>query len=149
VVNLPDQTMLAMDEPDDEGRWVCKLARHVYVTFDHRDHGDVESFELHEVHSLPRKVVPEVGDADAPADLVPFLGRYHLAALTADFLVSWQKGKLVLGHPQSDHPLPLEPTGENGVWRTVNGPYTISFVTGDEGQVESLTLDAASEFRKK
>jgi len=39
--------------------------------------------------------------------------------------------------------------GVDGVWKTENGSYTISFVTGEDGQVASLTLDAASEFTKK
>jgi hypothetical protein len=152
VIDIPNQALLALDDPDDEGRWVCKMARHVYVTFDRTNQdgtGGFEAFTLHEVYSLPRRADLDAIDADVPPRLVPYLGRYHIAALAADFEVYWKNTRLELRHPRRDRAFRLEPTGEDGAWKTRNGPYTISFVIDEDGNVASMTLDVANEFRKR
>jgi hypothetical protein len=152
VIEVPNEILLALEDPDEQGRWVSKLAKHVYVNFERGNQDGteiVEALALHELHALPRRTDSQTSDTDAPAELVPYLGRYHLAAITADFEVFWKNGGLKLRHPRIGRALGLEPTGEAGSWKTQDGPYTISFVRDSQGSVRSMTLDAAHEGRKR
>lgn len=151
AVDIPNKTILALDPPDDLGRWVCKLTKHVYVTFDRtpRDEaGRIEGLTLHEVHSLPRRVDSNPIDVDVPAHVVPYLGHYRMAALGSDFEVCWQHDRMGLRHPRVDRLFTLEPTAEDGAWRTRHGPYTVSFVTDQDGKALSMILEAATELKK-
>jgi transglutaminase-like putative cysteine protease len=152
VVDIPNQAMLALDDPDEQGRWVCKMARNAYVSFDQPNQGEtgnIEAFTLHEVYSLPRQMDSDTADAHVPAEFLPYLGRYHMAALAADFTVSWKRAGLALQHPRRNRAFTLERIRAGRAWKTRGGPYTISFVTDQNGNVASMTLDAVNEFRKK
>lgn len=150
VLDIPGKTMLPLVEPEAGDRWTCKMAGRVYVTFDRKDgSGDVEAFTLHEVHPLPRRGDSDVEGGPAPAEVAPYLGRYYLAALDADFQVVWKRSRLVLVHPEGGRTFTLEPAGEEGTtWRTREAPYRVSFVTGTDGRAATMKLDIADRFKK-
>jgi len=152
AVVSPDQTMLALDEPDEEGRWRCKAAKQVYVKFDRggsEGTGDVKALTLYERYSLPRRASPEAPSADVPREFAPYLGRYHMAALAADFQVVWKRAGLALLHPRRNRVLRLAPCEKDGVWMTENGAYTVSFPTDENREVTSMTLETANRCVKR
>lgn len=151
VIDITGKTLLALDEPDGDERWVCKVAPHVHVVFQRKgddDAGEVRGFTIHETFSLPQRTRPEEMDDDVPAEIAPCLGTYHLAAINADFEVLWRRGRLWLRHPRIQREFELQPANEADTWRTRNGPYAITFNPGSPGEMASITLDAMSEFRK-
>jgi hypothetical protein len=152
VIDIQGKTMLALDEPDENGRWVCKVAPHVSVQFDREGDegtGKVQGFTIHEQFSLPHQGRPDEIDPKVPAELKPCLGTYHLAAIGADFDVSWRKGRLWLRHLGNRRQFELQRADEANTWNTRNGPYAVTFVSGAPGETASITLDAMNGFRKE
>ena len=152
VLDIPNNAILAMDDPDVEGRWVCKMADHIFLTFEVGERsgtGEMDRFDLHEVYSLPHREAPEADPGDVPPDLLPCLGKYHFASLNADFVVDWDRGGLKLQAPRTDRAFNLRPADGEGTWKSEHGPFTVSFVKGVDGRVASMTLDSTSEFERK
>jgi len=150
VLDIPGRTLLALEEPREGNRWVCKLTDRAYVTFDRKDgSGEVEAFTLHEVQPLPRRDDPDESATGAPEEIAAYPGRYYLAALDADVRLVWKRSRLVLVHPEGGRTFTLETAGEDGTsWKTRKGPYTVSFVTGPDGRVASMHLETANRFKR-
>ncbi|MCP4570926.1 MAG: transglutaminase domain-containing protein [bacterium] len=148
VVDLEGRALLALDEPDEQGRRVCLVAKHLYVEFGSVGDDAVTSVELHETYTLPRGNAPDAIDERVPADLAAYLGPYRMAALNADFEVRWERGGLALKHPRVDRGFRLTETGD-GAWETENGSYVVAFVTGQDGRVAAMALDATTEFKRR
>jgi hypothetical protein len=151
VLDLQGKAMLALHPPDGDGRWRCKISRHLYAIFEGEGLppvGGIHSFTLHETYSLPRRSVPESTD-DAPPELRRCLGAYYMAALDADFVVGLRRGQLELQHPRQKRPWPLTRVEGGNRWKVPNTPYFIEFVEDEGGRVESLIFDAATRFRRR
>ena len=146
VVNLPSRALLALNDPDDRGRWVCKMTKGLYLTFDRGNEGEITGLVIHERASLRRRDGPETKDRrDVPADLAPYIGRYHHAATGKDFEVIARGPRLALRHPGLDKTFDLEPEAD-GSWRTSNAPYTALFLVDDGGKVVTLILEEENAF---
>jgi predicted metal-dependent HD superfamily phosphohydrolase len=149
VLDVPSRALLALKDPDDKGRWYAKMADRVYVTFQRDEVGQVLSFSLHEVFSMPRKSAPERIDDDVPEEVRPYLGVYTLAAANADFSVSYSDERLMLHHSLKRRHYNLKRNDVDGGWSTGNREYTLYFEPDDEGVVSSIRVDSGNEFRKR
>ncbi|HER43029.1 MAG TPA: transglutaminase domain-containing protein, partial [Candidatus Eisenbacteria bacterium] len=114
TVDIPNRVKLALNDPDEEGRWVSKLAPHVYCTFDEGDNGAVETMWIHEVVSMPRTADIDSIPEGVPAELLPYLGVYRFAAARADFTVRCVDGGLVVDDPLDKSTVGLQPPDEQG-----------------------------------
>lgn len=148
VFDLPDNAALAFDDPDENGRWQCRLARHVYLVFEEDDSGEVVEAHLHELHSLQKRSDPTDIDNDVPEELRAYLGEYFLAAANAEFTVSYQRGGLRMYHPLEKRTSQLSPPNKDGGWVSDNGRHTVYFDRDDHDIISSLTIDATSTFTR-
>jgi hypothetical protein len=149
AVDIPDKMVLAFNDPDEDGRWRCKLSNALYCTFTTDKNGNAKEMVFHEVARMPRRSEPESIDEDVPDDLRPYLGGYYFAALQAEFVVSWQEKRLTLHDPSKNETHRLKEGEEKGTWTDRNGQFVISFVRDHDGKVTLLELDAANRFRKQ
>lgn len=151
VIEVPGKVLLALEDPDERGRWFCRLAGNLYATFDRRgrEGGDeVTGMVIHERMSLPRSADSGQSPPGLPDDLAPYPGIYHLAAAGKDFEILWKKGSLALRHPLLDKTFALKEAGD-GVWRTKKAPYVVSFARDTNGNVTSMNLEEANTFVRK
>jgi hypothetical protein len=149
AVDIPNKMVLGFNDPDEDGKWRCKLSNSIYCTFPKDKHGRVKEMVFHEVARMPRQSEPNSVDGGVPEELRPYLGGYYFGALQAEFVVSWGKRRLTLYDPSSDATIPLEQGDEEGTWIDGDRRFMISFETDDDGKVLMLTLDAANRFRKE
>ncbi len=146
VLDIPGNTALAFADPDERGRWQCKLAAHIYLTFELDDSGNFTEAHLHEVHELPRQSGPDdLGDG-VPAEFQPYLGTYRLRAVNAEFTISYSRGSLRMHHPLEDSTSSLSLPNDEGGWVSDNGRHMIFFERGEDGEVDCLVIDATSKF---
>jgi hypothetical protein len=148
VFDIPDKVALAFDDPDERGRWYCKLAKHVYLTFETDDAGDVVEAHLHELHKLPKQSELDDIDDDVPEEFRPYLGKYLLAAVNAEFTISYKRGLLRMHHPLEKKTSSLSPPNEDGGWVSDNDRHTVYFERDEDGSVSSLTIDGTSKFKR-
>ena len=148
ALDIPGRMVLPFAAPDEKGRWICKFAPHVYVTFAMDEQGRAASMELHEVVPIPRQGVAEAAPAGVPADLAPYVGAYLLAAAKAEFKVTAQAGGLALYDALEKKTVTLKPAGEEGAWRYEDGPNTVRFEREGQGRATLMRLDIADRFER-
>ena len=149
TVDIPNRVKLALNDPDEDGRWVSKLAPHVYCTFDRDDGGAVSAMYIHQIHQMPRKDDPGSIPEEVPEEFLPYLGVYRFAAIQADFTVRYVEGSLAVDNPTDKSTVGLQPPDEKGGWLDEYNKNTIYFVKDDEGKVTAMKIDSRDRFERR
>ena len=78
AVDIPGKVVLALNDPDQEGLWYCKLSNSLYFTFKRKyiGFGKVIEMHLHQIIPLPRKSGPQSANNNIPEKFRPYLGKY-------------------------------------------------------------------------
>ncbi|KPJ59219.1 MAG: hypothetical protein AMJ46_11985 [Latescibacteria bacterium DG_63] len=148
AVDIPDQMVIAFNDPHDEGLWYCKLSNRLYIEFVRNDAGKVSEMQLHELVPLQRQSGPEEPSDDVPEEFRPYLGKYLLAALQAEFTVLYKDNGLAIYDPLEKTTVRLQPPDENGGWLDEFNKNTIFFDKDDEGNIQAMNIDATNRFRR-
>jgi CubicO group peptidase (beta-lactamase class C family) len=144
AVNLPDQIVVALEDPDEEGLWRLSLDPSVAISFVEDQAGQVTALQVHQagqVFDVPRGTVPE----EPPLDLetvAKYLGKYERpeeeGSDPVEVLV--HNGHLAIKTPEGSVVIELYPPDEAGKWTLrLNPTVSISFQEDDEGSVVSFT----------
>jgi transglutaminase-like putative cysteine protease len=148
AVDVPGQMVLPFSREDEQGRWVCKFAPHLYLVFKKNDLGEAVTMLLHQVISLTRKPEPAETGKDTPAGLAPFVGKYSLAAANAEFSVTVQDGRLAVYDPLAKTTIRLQPQGEDGGWLDEFNKNTLFFDKDGQGNITGMRIDAVDSFQR-
>jgi len=140
--------VLALNEPDEKGRWFCTLSNRLYFVFGRDTGGEVDTMTIHEIARIGRTADPEeIGD-DVPADIVPLLGKYTFPQAKLELTVFWNEG-LMVHNALELRVVRFDLTDEEGRWLDEFGKNSMTFEADDEGKVRALFLDVASEFARQ
>jgi hypothetical protein len=148
AVDIPGQIVLALNDPDEEGRWYAKLAPTVFVTFGEDRDGHFEEMQIHEIVRMQRTATPEEIDADVPERFHPYLGTYLLAQLNAEFTVIYRDDSLAVEDPLAKRTVGLKPPDAEGRWVDEFDKNTIRFEREEDGVFMTMVVDSASTFRR-
>ena len=148
AVDVPGQMVLPFSREDEQGRWICKFAPHLYLVFKKNDLGEAVTMLLHQVISLPRKPEPAETGKDTPAGLAPFVGKYSFAAANAEFSVTVQDGRLAVYDPLAKTTIRLQPQGEDGCWLDEFNKNTLFFDKDGQGNITGMRIDAVDSFQR-
>lgn len=148
ALDIPNKMVLAFNEPDKDRVWYCKISKQLYLTFDEDNSDKVVEMQLHQIIPLPRKSGPEKVDNNVPEKFRPYLGKYSLAALQAEFTVLYKDGTLAVDDPTVKKIVKLQPPDEKGRWVDEFNKNSIFFDLDDQGNVKSMNIDSVSRFRR-
>jgi hypothetical protein len=148
AVDIPNRMVLGFSDPDEEGRWYCKLSRNLFCTFEMGEDGKAAEMSLHEMLPMPRQTGTEEIEDDVPGDLRPYLGKYRLAQLNAVFTVLYKDGGLALHNTLEEGTVALQPPNERGGWVDEYGKNVIYFDRDDDGNVTTMTIDSRNMFKR-
>jgi transglutaminase-like putative cysteine protease len=148
ALDIPNQMVLAFNDPDENQVWYCKLSKQLYLTFEKDDSGNVIEMQLHQIVPMPRKSGPEKIDSNVPEKFRPYLGKYSFAALQAEFTVLYKDGTLAVDDPLEKKTIKLQPPDKKGRWVDEFNKNSIFFDLDDQGNVKSLNIDSVSKFRR-
>ena len=142
AVDIPNQLVFELEEPDSEGKWRFKLIDILAVSFEQDASGTVTKMKLYEageVFELPRGEAPEETVLD-PAELEKYLGRYQTEAPGVVVEVILHNGDLAMDIPGQPIPVALSPSDEEGKWYfRLNPQVAIVFNESSDGKIESFT----------
>ena len=150
AVNVPEQIVIELLEPDEDGLWRLALDPSIAVSFIEDEAGDVIAMNWHqggEVFEVPRGEMPEEPPLDM-ASVEKYLGLYDRPeepdADPVEVLV--HNGHLALKVPEAMVILELFPPDAEGRWiMRLNPSVSVSFQEDDEGNVISFTSHAPDE----
>jgi CubicO group peptidase (beta-lactamase class C family) len=144
AVNLPDQILVALESPDEQGLWRLSLDPSVAISFVEDETGQVTALQLHqggEVFNVPRGTAPEELPLDLEA-VAKYLGKYQRPEEEGSDLVEVlvHNGRLAIKAPELAVLLELYPPDEGGKWICrLNPTLSISFQEDEDGNVISFT----------
>jgi len=148
ALDIPDQVVLALEDPDDEGAWYAKLSDRLFLTFERDDTGAAVAMRIHELIRLQRVADPEVTDEGVPDRFRPHLGTYLLAPLNAEFKVIYREDSLAVEDPLAQATIGLQLPDERGGWKDEFDKNTISFDREEGGFSQTLTIESVIGFRR-
>ena len=154
AVDIPNQIIFELEEPDKEGRWRFKLMGEVAVSVALDESGNATSMMLHQagyVFELPRGAPAD--DEGYPEDMKKYTGTYQTEDPNVTMGVVIHDGRLALDIPGQPIELELYPPDEEGLWfMRVNPTVAVSFNETEDGGIDSLTLhlpDGTTYTRKR
>ena len=150
AVDIPGKVVLALNDPDEEGLWHCKLSDQLFFTFKRKYlvFGKVEEMHLHQIIPLPRKSSPQNLNNNVPEKFRPYLGKYSLAALQAEFTVLYKNGGLAVDDPLAKKIVKLQTPNEKGRWVDEFNKNSIFFDMDNKGNVTVMKIDSVDKFTR-
>jgi len=150
AVDIPGKVVLALNDPDQEGLWYCKLSDQLYFTFKRKylGFGKVVEMHLHQIIPLPRKPGPQSASNNVPENFRPYLGKYSLAALQAEFTVLYKNGGLAVNDPLAKKVIKLQSPNEKGRWVDEFNKNSIFFEQDNKGNVTAMKIDSVDKFTR-
>ncbi len=147
ALDIPKKMILAFDDPDDKGIWVCKLSNQITLRFSKDDTGDVDGLSLFIQTRLPKKAEAEVAGPDVPEKFRPYLGKYPIPMEGTELTVIFKDGNLAVVDSEGKV-VTLEGPDEKGLWIYKSSEYKISFQFGDAGDVKAMIVHQTLEVPK-
>jgi len=147
ALDIPNKTVLAFSDPDEEGVRVCLLSNQINLIFSKDDLGEVTGMSLFISTRLPKKADVETIDADVPIKFKPYLGKYPVPMEGIELTVIFKDGNLAVVESDGEI-VTLKGPDEEGLWIYKSSSYKISFVFGDEGDVEEMIIHQIFEAPK-
>ncbi len=150
AVDIPGKVVLALNDPDQEGLWYCKLSNSLYFTFKRKylGFGKVVEMHLHQIIPLPRKSGPQNVNNNVPEKFRPYLGKYSLAALQAEFTVLYKDGGLAVDDPLAKKLIKLQSPNEKGMWVDEFNKNLIFFEQDNKSNVTTMKIDSVDKFTR-
>ncbi len=149
AVDIPEQQVFELKEPDEEGKWYFSITNEIAISFERDENDNVIMMKLHQagmVFDIPREGVEL--PAEIPLDeLQKYLGSYRSEDLGVTAQVLIQNNRLAIDIP-GQMVYELYPPDDEGVWFfRVTPEISLMFNETPDGEVESLTMyQAGTEF---
>jgi len=138
AIDIPGQMVLALNEPDEEGRWYPKLTRQLYFQFPKTTVGQVEKLLVTQMVPIPRKADPDSMSAGIPESLLPYIGVYDLPQAKLTVNITYTDGTLAMPDLIGRTKNLVFLWEDDGKWNSKDGKYTIRFEKNDEGKVTRM-----------
>ena len=148
-VDIPGQVVLPFSEPDQNGKWHCKLSPTLYLEFNRDESNQIAEMLLHEIAQMTKKSSPETIEANVPENMRPYLGKYLFAAINQEFTVFYNDGVLVIHDPTKNEDIKLQSPNKEGGWLDEFNKNVIYFDKDAEGNVTVLKVDVANKFTRE
>jgi secernin len=147
AVDIPGQTVVELNEPDEEGLWYFTITNTVAVSFDRDDEGNIATMKMHQTNELPRKAEQPESE-NVPEQYKPYVGKYTIPMANAEMTVLVQENHLALDIP-GQMVVELKPPDNQGRWYfAIDNNTAVSFPRDDAGKVTAMRLHQTFELPK-
>jgi hypothetical protein len=150
AVEIPGTAVFPLEDPDGKGRWKSLIGHRIHFEFDATGEGRAGEMRLVQLVPMPRISGPDSSAAGVPGSLLPYLGKYKLFQINAEFSVFFDDGSLMIHDPTRKEDVGLRSTDDEGVWIDQYGKNKISFEMDDEsGEVTRLIIHSINRFLRE
>lgn len=149
AVNIPGQTVLTLNAPDENGVFYPKMTRQINFSFIKNTDGNVSEMKLQQIIPLQRKPELENVPENVPETIKPLLGSYILTQVKAEFKVFYDNGMLSINDPLSKKEIKLPESDENGKWQDEFNKNEVEFERNPDGEVIRMIIYSNVLMQKK
>ncbi len=140
-LDIPNQIIYELKEPDEEGKWYFKITDQIAISFTFDEWRNVTGMKLHQAgysFELPKGLPPE--DDVYPEDMEKYVGFYQTEDPNVTVEVLVNEGRLALNVTGQPTLLELYPPDDEGKWYIrFNPTIAISFNETEDDGVTSFT----------
>ena len=140
-LDIPNQIIYELKEPDEEGKWYFKITDQIAISFTFDEWRNVTGMKLHQAgysFELPKGLPPE--DDVYPEDMEKYVGFYQTEDPNVTVEVLVNEGRLALNVTGQPTLLELYPPDDEGKWYIrFNPTIAISFNETEDDRVTSFT----------
>lgn len=141
AVDIPGQTVLSLNDPDESGIFYPKMTRQVNFSFIKDDVGIPKTMKLQQLVALQKKeAAPEKEMKKAPEALKDLIGNYQLSQPQATFRVFVEDGRLMVNDPLSKSVITLYKQENSQRWIDEFERNEILFDRNPAGVVTGMTI---------
>ena len=148
-VDIPGQAVLPFNQPDENGKWYCKLSNRLFIEFSKVENDSISHMVFHNLVAMQKQNDTLKIPNEIPADMKPYIGNYYFPAVNAVFRVEYVDKTLGVYDPTENKTIRLQPPDENGGWLDEFNKNTIYFEKNAKGDVTAMNIDAATKFVKE
>ncbi|KPK84933.1 MAG: hypothetical protein AMS27_08735 [Bacteroides sp. SM23_62_1] len=146
AADIPGQWLLALNEPDDQGRWFPKITRQMAFSFIKNNAGIVEKMILHRFATMKRVPLQDSLLKGTPEEYLKYTGNYSFAPARLSLDVLFPGGILTTQEPLGRSNERIGYTKKGDVWTDETGIYEIGFTTDSENEITGMILAVKTEF---
>lgn len=140
-LDIPNQIIYELKEPDEEGKWYFKITDQIAISFTFDEWRNVTGMKLHQAgysFELPKGLPPD--DDEYPEDMEKYVGFYQTEDPNVTVEVLVNEGRLALNVTGQPTLLELYPPDDEGKWYIrFNPTIAISFNETEDDRVTSFT----------
>lgn len=140
AVDIPGQTTLVLNEPDDESIWYPKLTRQVGFLLPKETTGLVEKMIIKQNVIFPRKSDSETETGNIPEKFQQLVGSYFQPQANLTFTFQVENDRLVVNDPMKRVKSNLNLQEKNGKWLDDKGFFEFEFQPDEAGKVNTVKV---------
>ncbi len=146
AIDIPGQIILALNPPDEQGKWYPKLTRELSLTVGKNVEGKIDKMIMHQYARLRKMSAPDTGLNEIPEELRKFTGNYQFAPAKLSLDVMFHDGVLTTQEPLGRSKDRISYSKADDKWIDNTGNYEIRFTTGSENEITGMILAVKTEF---
>ncbi|TSA26909.1 MAG: tetratricopeptide repeat protein [Bacteroidetes bacterium] len=148
AVDIPGQMVLALNEPDELGRWFPQITRQLYFQFPKNTAGLVEKMILMQSVPVPKKRESDSTQLYIPENLKAYIGTYAIPQANLTMKITAEEGTLSIPDliGRTKNRIKLHETAKG--WEDENGRYLVTFDHNEHGEVVRMVAVLSFTFRK-
>lgn len=150
AVNIPNQRLVELKEPDEEDLWYFTVTNRIAVSFDRDEEGLITTLIFHETSVLPRKSTSDEPPlSDIPDEFKPYIGKYSIPMGNVECTVLVKNGNLAIDIPNQIE-VELKPPDKKGRrYFAIDSTTSVSFDRNAQGNVTALKIHQTFKLPKK
>ena len=138
-VDIMGKIMLALQDPDEQGRMYAKLTENVYFMF------PKDSMVIVEKAFAMKKLDEGTNIPDGtPGEYRNMMGKYIIFQLQKEFEVSWREDQLIMFVPDVEEARELVKTKDEGQWQDPVDKKEYKFRTNPDGSISGMNIFVTS-----
>jgi hypothetical protein len=146
AIDIPGQIILALNPPDDQGKWYPKLTRELSLTVGKNEEGKIDKMIMHQYARLRKMSAPDTGLNEIPEELRKFTGNYQFAPAKLSLDVMFHDGVLTTQEPLGRSKERISYSKVDNTWIDKTGNYEIGFTPDSENVIIGMILAVKTEF---
>jgi len=139
AAKLPNNMILELNEPDEEGFWYSKLSASVNFSFYKDNEGNVNEMWIQEIVPLVKKENEDQDKTNVPEEFIHHIGTYTFDAVGVSFIISYDDG-LEVYNSEDKVTNKLYPTKKKWKYLDDNGKNAYLFERNDSGDITHIRV---------
>jgi hypothetical protein len=148
TVEIPGQAILPFNLPDHNGRWQCRIAPHISISFEENNTKGIAQMLFYQSSINPKRSDFESANGNITSEYFQIPGKYFFTPGNTEITIHVKDGNLVVIDPNRKDPIRLLPSNQPDVYIDEKKEILVSFLKDNSGNVIGIRVEMISKFNR-